>query len=90
MILALGRCDTDEPFPSGDAKLGPDSAVTALLMAFNPATADGVDATYELRLDDQVFRARVADARVDFARGTAQDPGETTTPGRWRRCCGTA
>ena len=77
VILALGRWGASEPFPPGDARLGPDSAVIALLTVFNPATADGLDATYELRLDDQVFRARVADARVDFARGTAQDPDAT-------------
>jgi DNA-binding HxlR family transcriptional regulator len=77
VILGLGRWGSSEPFLPGDAKLGPDSAVIALLTAFNPTAADGLDATYELRLDEQVFRARVADGRVDFARGTADDPDAT-------------
>jgi DNA-binding HxlR family transcriptional regulator len=77
VILALGRWGTSEPFPPGDARLGPDSAVIALLTVFNPAAADGLAATYELRFDDQVFRARVADGRIEFARGTAQDPDAT-------------
>jgi DNA-binding HxlR family transcriptional regulator len=77
VILALGRWGTDEPFPPGDARLGPDSAILALLTVFDPAAADGLDATYELRLDDQVFRARVANGRPEFARGNAQDPDAT-------------
>ena len=77
VILALGRWGTSEPFPPGDARLGPDSAVIALLTVFNAAAADGLDATYELRLDDQVFRARVAGGRIEFERGTAQDPDAT-------------
>jgi len=83
VILALGRWGSAEPFPPGDARLGPDSTVIALLTVFNPAAADGLDATYELRLDGQVFRARVADGRLDFARGTADDPDATieTDPG---------
>jgi DNA-binding HxlR family transcriptional regulator len=83
VILGLGRWGSSEPFPPGDARLGPDSAVIALLTVFNPAAADGLDATYELRLDEQVFRARVADGRLDFARGTAEGPDATieTDPG---------
>jgi DNA-binding HxlR family transcriptional regulator len=83
VILALGKWGTGEPFPPGDVRLGPDSAVIALLTVFDPASADGLDATYELRLDDQIFRARVVDGRVEFARGAAQDPDATieTDPG---------
>src|ERR671923_1550635 len=34
VILALGRWGSSEPFPSADAKLGPDSVVIALLTLF--------------------------------------------------------
>src|SRR4029453_16222160 len=87
VILGLGRWGSSEAFPPGDARLGPDSAVIALLTVFDPAAADGLAATYELRLDDQVFRARVADGRVDFARGAAEDPDATieTDPGTLAR-----
>src|SRR5215216_3549996 len=40
VILALGRWGSSEPFPPADARLGPDSAVIALLTVFEPAAAD--------------------------------------------------
>ena len=41
----------------------------ALKTMFDPAAADGVDARYELRLNEQRFRVDVADGRLDVARG---------------------
>lgn len=83
VILALGRWGSGAPFPSGDAELGPDSAVIALLTVFEPSAAERLDASYELRLGENHFRARVADGRIAFARGAAEDPDATiaTDPG---------
>jgi DNA-binding HxlR family transcriptional regulator len=77
VILALGRWGSGAPFPTGDAELGPDSAVIALLTVFEPSAAERLDASYELRLGEDHFRARVADGRIAFARGPAEDPDAT-------------
>jgi DNA-binding HxlR family transcriptional regulator len=74
VILALGRWGSGAPFPPGDARLGVDSAILALRTLFDPAAADGLNASYELRLGDQRFHARVADGRLEVARGSAGDP----------------
>ena len=83
VILALGRWGSGAPFPPGDARLGPDSAVIALLTVFEPSVAGGVEASYELRLGEHPFRARVGGGRIEFARGAAEDPDAAiaTDPG---------
>jgi DNA-binding HxlR family transcriptional regulator len=74
VVLALGAWGSRAPFPSGDARLGVDSAVLALKTLFDPAAAGSVDEEIELRLDGDLFRARVAGGRLDVARGVADDP----------------
>ena len=73
-ILALGRFGSVAPFPPGDAQLGVDALVIALKSLFEPAAADGLHATYELRLGEHRFRLRIADGRLDVARGEAEAP----------------
>src|SRR3954452_2015455 len=60
IVIELGRWGSQEPFPDAEARLSPDSAVIALKTLFDPSVADGIDAPYELRLDEQPFRLRVA------------------------------
>src|SRR3954449_10178156 len=49
-VLALGRWASSSPsFPKG-APMGPDALLLALKSAFDPGKADGVEASYELRL----------------------------------------
>src|SRR5919106_4447864 len=55
VILELGRWGSGAPFPPGDARLGPDSAVIALMTVFDRPTAAGLEASYELRLGEHVF-----------------------------------
>jgi DNA-binding HxlR family transcriptional regulator len=74
VVIALGRWGSRAPFPPGDPKLGVDSAVLALKTLFDPAAADGLSATYELRLGEHRFRLRVADGRFEAARGSAEEP----------------
>jgi DNA-binding HxlR family transcriptional regulator len=74
VVLALGRWGSGAPFPPGDARLGVDSAILALRTLFDPSASDGLNASYELRLGDQRFHARVADGRLEVARGAADDP----------------
>ena len=71
VILALGRWGSRAPFPPGDAALSPDAMMLALPTMFDPARADGVDATYGVRLGDHAFRVRVNGGELDLARGDA-------------------
>ena len=77
VVLELGRWGSGAAFPPGDARLGPDSAVIALMTVFDPSAAAGLDASYELRFGEHAFSARVVDARIELARGAAGDPDAT-------------
>jgi len=77
VVLALGRWGSRTPVPDGDARLGPDAAVLALKTLFDPAAAGELEASYELRLGEHVYRARVAGGRLDVARGAAEAPDAT-------------
>jgi DNA-binding HxlR family transcriptional regulator len=74
VVLALGRWGSRAPFPAEDAAFGADSVMLALKTLFVPAAAKGLDASYELRLGEQRFHARVSDGRLDLSRGTAEHP----------------
>jgi DNA-binding HxlR family transcriptional regulator len=83
VVLALGRFGSVAPLPPGEAPIGVDAVVIALKTLFAPSAADGLAASYELRLGDQSFHVRVADGRLDVARGSAAAPDATieTDPG---------
>jgi DNA-binding HxlR family transcriptional regulator len=74
-VLALGRWASASPsFPRG-APMGPDALVLALKSTFDPAKADGIAGTYELRLgkDEIPFAIRVADGRFEAVRGEVDE-----------------
>jgi alkyl sulfatase BDS1-like metallo-beta-lactamase superfamily hydrolase len=50
-----------------------DSVALALTSMFNADAADGFNAVIELRLGEHRFRIRVADGRIELARGEADD-----------------
>jgi DNA-binding HxlR family transcriptional regulator/putative sterol carrier protein len=74
ILLELGRWGSQTPLPEGDAPFSADSFVLALRTLFDPAAAEGVDVTLELRLGEDDFRSHVADRRLDVARGSAEEP----------------
>lgn len=67
MKWALGERREDEVFHPGWAVLG-------LRACFNAEAAEGVRATYEFRVDGEVFHARVSDGTIDTVHGPAQYP----------------
>jgi DNA-binding HxlR family transcriptional regulator len=75
VVLALGRWGSREPFPDGDGGIGVDAFVIALKTLFDPST--DLEATVELRLAGQQFRARVTGGRLEIARGEAERPDAT-------------
>ncbi|HEY1359410.1 MAG TPA: helix-turn-helix domain-containing protein [Thermoleophilaceae bacterium] len=72
VLLELGRWGSAAPFPEGAPPLGADAMALALKTVFDPAAAEGLSATYELRLDGQPFVVRVEGGELDLARGEAE------------------
>ncbi|MBJ7602980.1 MAG: transcriptional regulator [Candidatus Dormibacteraeota bacterium] len=83
VVLALGRWGSRAPFPPGDAHLGVDAVMLALLTLFDPSAAAGLSADYELELGEQTFHAEVSDGQLELARGRAETPDAVieTDPG---------
>jgi len=77
VVLALGRWGSRAPFPPGDPQIGVDSTILALQTLFAPSAADGLSASYELRLGQHRFHARVAGGRLEVVRGAAPEPDAT-------------
>jgi putative sterol carrier protein len=76
-ILSLGRWASGSPsFPRG-AAMGPDSLVLALKSSFDPARADGLEASYELRLDEIPFKITVKGGSFEAEHGEAGDADAT-------------
>jgi DNA-binding HxlR family transcriptional regulator len=76
-VLALGNWASRSPTFRRDAEMGPDSLVLALKSTFDPSKADGLDATYELRLGQVPFRILVSDGRFEASHGEAESPDAT-------------
>jgi DNA-binding HxlR family transcriptional regulator/putative sterol carrier protein len=74
VVIGLGRWGALAPFPPGEMRIGVDSTVLALKTLFDAETAQGFDATLELRLDGQRFSVSVADGTLAVARGPADSP----------------
>jgi DNA-binding HxlR family transcriptional regulator len=83
IVMSLGHWAARSPSPAGDAPIGADSTVLALRARFDADAAEGLRASYELRLGDDRFRIEVFDNRIEIARGSAQRPDATidTEPG---------
>jgi DNA-binding HxlR family transcriptional regulator len=78
-ILSLGRWASRSPsFPVG-AEMGPDSLVLALKSAFDPGKAEGLEASYELRLgkEEVPFRIEISGDRFEARRGEGDDADAT-------------
>src|SRR5919206_3053467 len=74
VVLALGRWGARSPSRPRDAELGVDSLILSLRTMFDARAAEGLEATYELRLGEEVFRAVVSGGRLEVGRGSAEEP----------------
>jgi DNA-binding HxlR family transcriptional regulator len=77
VIVRLGRWGARSPQKPRDAGMSVDSLVLSFRTMFDPGTADGFDARYELRFGEDRFRAEVADGRFEIERGEAERPDAT-------------
>jgi DNA-binding HxlR family transcriptional regulator len=74
VIIGLGRWGARSPSRPRDAGLGVDSLILSFRTMFDPRAAEGLNASYELRLGEDRFRAVVADGRLEVERGGAERP----------------
>ncbi len=77
VITQLGRWGARSPFKPCDAALGVDSLVLSFRTMFDPRAADGLTASYELRLGEDRFHAVVDDGRFEVTRGVTHRPDAT-------------
>ncbi|CAN5178778.1 winged helix-turn-helix transcriptional regulator [soil metagenome] len=74
VIIRLGRWGARSPSKPRDAELGIDSLILSFRTMFDPEIAGDLEATYELRLGEDIFRARVSGGHFDVERGSATQP----------------
>ena len=77
VLIALGHWGSGAAFPVTDRGLSIDAFMLALKTLFDSRAAAGLNAVYELHIDQQTFVASVADGRFELARGSAQAPDAT-------------
>lgn len=69
VVVSLGRWGARSPSRPCDTELGTDSLILSLRTMFDPLAAEGLTASYELRLGEDRFRAVVDDGRFEIVRG---------------------
>lgn len=73
VIVALGRWAARSPFlPQGS--LNVDSLILSFRTMFNAQAAAGLNATLELRVGEERFRAEIGRGRMELVRGIAAHP----------------
>lgn len=77
IIGHLGRWGARSPHLARGASLSVNSFVLSLRNMFDPAAADGVDVSIQLRLGDHHFHAEVADNAIEVSPGDATAPAAT-------------
>jgi DNA-binding HxlR family transcriptional regulator len=77
VVLGLGRWGSRSGLPADGSAFGADSAVLALKTLFSAQRAGDLDASYELRLGEQVFTMRIAHGALELRRGPGEQPHAT-------------
>jgi DNA-binding HxlR family transcriptional regulator len=81
VVVSLGRWgDTSPARPREVELLGVDSLILSLRTMFDPRAAKGLEASYELRLGEDTFRAVVTDGRFEVDRGAPRGPTLSSRP----------
>src|ERR687898_545596 len=77
VVIRLGRWGARSPSKPRDAGLSVDSLILSCRTMFDPRAAEGLTASYELRLGEDPLHPQVADGRFEIARGRADRPDAT-------------
>jgi DNA-binding HxlR family transcriptional regulator len=80
-VLALARWGLKWALgtPAPGETFHPGWAVLALQAMFNAGASSGIRESYEFRVDDEIFHARVHDGRMESVHGAAWEPTLTVT-----------
>lgn len=81
IIIRLGRWGARSPLRADDAPLGVDSLILSFRTMFDPGAAEGLEASYELRMGEDRFRAEVTGGSFEVERGGAERPDATIEAG---------
>ncbi len=76
-ITALGRWGARSPYLPFEAGMGADSLILSFRTMFDPRAAEGFDASLDIHLGEDRFRATVSDGNLDISRGSAADHDAT-------------
>ena len=76
VILALAAWGFGNPIET-NAELSPDALILALKATFDPAQAKDLQASVELRINDDSFHAQIVERRFTVERGKASHPDAT-------------
>src|SRR4051794_25605853 len=68
ILTSLGRWGTRAPPPTGQTRIGVDSIILGMRTTFSPERADGLSATFALRIGGQPFRLTISDGTLDVHR----------------------
>lgn len=74
VLIALGRWGARAPMNEEPCGMSLDSHVLSLQTLYDPALAEGLEATLELVLDGQPFHAELSASGLDIERGEAVAP----------------
>jgi DNA-binding HxlR family transcriptional regulator/putative sterol carrier protein len=74
VLISLGRWAVRSPLLPHDGTLGVNSLILSFRTMFNPDSAKGLKASYELRLGEETFYARVSNNQFEIARGNMAKP----------------
>ena len=77
VIICLGRWGARSPSKPDAAPLGVDSLILSFRTMFDPGAAEGFEATYELRMGEDRFRAEVSGDSFEVERGSVERPDAT-------------
>ena len=77
VVVGLAQWASRSPGMRYDAPLGMDSLLLSLKALFDGSAAADLDATIALHLGDERFHIRIADGKLDVARGEIADPDAT-------------
>lgn len=79
-LLELGRWGaTFLGRPTGSDEMRPGWYVVSMLASVRPAAAEGLDASYELRIDDEVFHIRLRDGEATIGQVPPDAPDLVVT-----------
>ena len=74
VLTAIGRWGARSPLLPDSDTIGVDTFVLGLRSRYDPPAADGLDATYELRIEQEAFEFHFEDGQLTVRRGACAHP----------------